>query len=1603
MDGEVRIPIFLDIQDNDVEKELSRLHPKLEKLKANMDAIFKDRSENIKFMDTAKLALAERQLSKIRDRIQQVTDEERKDAAVANMIERNIQVYRDFAEQIDIIINKYPSLRKAMESTSDSNTKKNLWSSFTNSKELLQYMDAVQQRAERVRTMLAEAPKGDTVLDASRDRIQQNLTALQELIKKVGEYQQALAEAETTARRETSAITSLKKSGATEDEVNAQKQVAKAARDANTELEKSSAEATAALKLDIKERISAIQEEEKKFAAMASRIAQNNRLIDEEKLSGEKDTFRSKASKKIQLLEATSDAEQDVADSTNAHASAENKEAGATKSSTAQFYYKLRSIKMLGFVVNQAYSAIENFGKKSIQFVKGAISAYVKLITPISTVRKLMEKLSASTKKLSTGFKSTTKAHDGFHMSLKQALLTILKYGFGIRSLYLLINKMRQAISKGFEQMAVQFADVNERMSSIVTSMNMIKAALTSVVEPLLTVVAPLLEKISAVVSDIAYKVASFIAALTGQTAVYKAVRVQTDYAASLDKTAKNAKEAKKQLSGLDKLNVINSDKDNDSNKDKSPTMGWEKVPIDSKMKDWAEKFKDFINRLLAPIKEAWNKMKEFVKASFKYMVGQLLALGKDVARDFWRVWEEPETEEIFEDIFKIVGDIFLIIGNIAKKLREAWNYADNGYRIFKAIRDIIGIIVDGIRQVADYMVVWSDRLTFIPLFTAIADVLTDQVVPAVQKVVDLFVYLTETVLLELVRYVIEELAPIIVRAFGNIIEAIGNIAENIQKALEEGKKGEKIVAKFEGILTIIANGVLKITELIKEWAKNLNFDPFFTSVLNFLDRITPAIQFIVDTVVAFFDKVLLPFWKYLIEDGGPKLLDLLGKIFGEKYTDENGVVWGIDFEHLRQVIDELFPVLEQLLELAWETFLQIIEDVGKAFDDWVNSDSLDKIVESLKNWVNDANPEDLAKKIEKFVVTVTKLAIELGVLTKVIMPVITGIMTLANVFKQTKLLTLFKDLITAIGTGGLSGALSGLVVPIGIVVGVIATMVGAFGGVGETIKELKERFDQIKESVTQFAETIKLQDSLNGLKSAFDGFKGSLESLRPVFEFLLDAISLIASQFLNSLLGAIDGIVIAFTGLITVIKGVNEIFGGIITIAKGLVQFFTGDFKGGIDTIGSGFEEFNKGVRDIFGGLLEFIGGIITGILEALNGFAFTSLPDIQKKIGEFITGVKEFFAGLKYDLIGDPIIYDIRDGIIEGFGEWISQTAKDVGGWVKDRITDFSNLAKDVGTSVKDTTDNVVKGFGSMKKGVTDKSKELIKTAKDKFADLKRNAKDKLASSQFKPFGENAVKGIESGIKAFGTVLSAANKGINDIKQRFRGGLAMSVFRTIGKFIPDGLKSGIMSGLSSLLSTVSNMCNQIKSKAESSLRIGSPSKVFKEIGLMVDKGMEGGIEKGSDDVSDAFNALVPSEKMFDTFYDKFIDTMSSVTEDTTDMFDVMFAHIEETMQKLENMKLMTTMYNNLNNLPKIDTPNVAKGYTLPSNKAFKSEPSDVNLDKLPELMKQALIDAITETADLQTGEETIILNLDGKKVFETIRNENTKFKKQHGVSAFG
>ena len=110
-----------------------------------------------------------------------------------------------------------------------------------------------------------------------------------------------------------------------------------------------------------------------------------------------------------------------------------------------------------------------------------------------------------------------------------------------------------------------------------------------------------------------------FFASLTGQKTFTKAVQVQENYAASLGKTAGNAKKAakalKSYLSPLDEISRYETESSSDSGDSggnggyTAPTPGqmFEEVPIESSIKNLADKIKKFIKA------EDWEGLGKFL------------------------------------------------------------------------------------------------------------------------------------------------------------------------------------------------------------------------------------------------------------------------------------------------------------------------------------------------------------------------------------------------------------------------------------------------------------------------------------------------------------------------------------------------------------------------------------------------------------------------------------------------------------------------------------------------------------------------------------------------------------------------------------------------------------------------------------------------------------------------------------------------------------------------------------------------------------------------------------------------------------------------------
>lgn len=242
-----------------------------------------------------------------------------------------------------------------------------------------------------------------------------------------------------------------------------------------------------------------------------------------------------------------------------------------------------------------AYKLAEGF--KHLASVVGttAVNAFKKFYATLGEVAKRIGKFAIN--KLVSGFKKLApqinKTNNGLGIGIKK----ILGYAIGIRSLFALFSKLRSAIKEGIDNLA-QWRDgnneVNENLSALISSLLQLKNQLAAAFAPIINIVIPILNNFIDALIDAMNYLSQFIATLAGQDTWIKALKVQKNYADSLNKTGKAAKDASGKLAKFDDLDVLNQ-KDSGNGSYVDPNDMFEEMPLDqveTNVNDWIEKLK---------------------------------------------------------------------------------------------------------------------------------------------------------------------------------------------------------------------------------------------------------------------------------------------------------------------------------------------------------------------------------------------------------------------------------------------------------------------------------------------------------------------------------------------------------------------------------------------------------------------------------------------------------------------------------------------------------------------------------------------------------------------------------------------------------------------------------------------------------------------------------------------------------------------------------------------------------------------------------------------------------------------------------------------------
>lgn len=276
------------------------------------------------------------------------------------------------------------------------------------------------------------------------------------------------------------------------------------------------------------------------------------------------------------------------------------------------------------------YSSYNNLKKKVEEYQE----KNNKLVLAMQNLQKAAARVGAVMKNIGSALKSAGSAVKSMVSAMKKAVESMLNFdkqtkrskaGLGkmlgmsllFSGMFRAINAVGDGVKTGIQNLAKYSNTANTAMSSLMSSMTRLKNSFATAFAPILTTVAPILVKFINLMSDAVTRVGMLIAALTGQKTFTKAIGVQEDYAASLDKTADSAKKAAKEVKGylspIDELNRyddgVNSAGTIGGNKYTDPSASdmFEEVPITSSIKGIADKIRKLIK------KEGWEGLGAYI------------------------------------------------------------------------------------------------------------------------------------------------------------------------------------------------------------------------------------------------------------------------------------------------------------------------------------------------------------------------------------------------------------------------------------------------------------------------------------------------------------------------------------------------------------------------------------------------------------------------------------------------------------------------------------------------------------------------------------------------------------------------------------------------------------------------------------------------------------------------------------------------------------------------------------------------------------------------------------------------------------------------------
>lgn len=775
----------------------------------------------------------------------------------------------------------------------------------------------------------------------------------------------------------------------------------------------------------------------------------------------------------------------------------------------------------------------------------------------------------------------------------------------------------------------------------------------------------------------------------------------------SLENATDQAKKLKNNLLGIDELNIINDNQDDDNKLDDLGISGllddafldavseyqkaWDEAfaRLQNKAQEIADKIIAWAKKVWQPIGEAWDAVGDKVIEQFKYMAGEVGKLLKDIARDWARVWESDAVEKTFEHIFSSFGNIFELIGNLARQFREAWNEGEKGYKILQTIANIIEKITGFTEKLTASWAKWAGELNFNPILQSILNLLT-AIDGQAEHILGILLDFNEIFLQRGFTYIVEEFLPKLLDIGTKLVDGIK--WDKLRSALAD------IFDALERIAEVIGNGLLSLLDKLADVVIDFANGHYFQNLANDFQKLATSLENakdINDVLDALFD-----FGEGRVLDL-TQLINTITNAFNEAFDK-------IDFKNLGKNVGNLINRIFETID--WKSLGKAISNIAKGFFELIHG-----AVKEIK-WF------EVGRAIGNFL-----KGIEWGKIIKEVLSIIADILgglvsawlgSMSTAPFETGLLTFIGKVLL---DGKIANGISKLLTGKGLGINLLNWI---FGGNDKMGKE-SSLFGDIANKAKDASDSKNLFADAN--LRVNDSCEKTLGSLPMELQFFGEASSKIGG-FLKTLGGI--GLIAGGISLAGIEFG--KMWKEGVTVADGALALL----GIALGTIGAIILGAPATVALAVAGIITVIGGIALALHEHWDDITAWWNNTVVPAVSGFFEGIGEKFRGF-VDGIGEhwenlkTTLGEKWTALKEGFSTFVGEWGQKITEWASTKWEEITNKIEEVRANIQMKWEEIKQNFSTH---IQTWAGQIVEWASTKWEDITNKLEEIRSSIQTK-----------------------------------------------------------------------------------------------------------------------------------------------------------------------------------------------------------------------------------------------------------------------------